>query len=167
MLSGEEIIREVEQGNIVIKPFNKNKVNPNSYNLTLDNELIVYTDDILDCKKENNKKKIIIPEEGYILLPNQLYLAKTKEYTESYNFTPQISGRSSIGRIGLTVHISAGFGWIGFKGSWVLGLSCVKPVKIFPGMGICQIWFFPVIGNKSIKNQSKHLNDRTIINSNL
>ena len=95
MLSGEEIINAVNNGKIIIKPFTENNVNPNSYNLTLGDELVVYTDNVLDCKKENKTKKIKIPEEGYILAPNTFYLASSNEYIESENYVPQISGRSS------------------------------------------------------------------------
>lgn len=151
MLSGEEIIRCVEEGSIVIAPFNKNNVNPNSYNLTLGSELLVYTEDVLDCKIENPTRKIEIPEDGYILSPNTLYLASTNEYTENENYVPQISGRSSIGRIGLTVHLSGGCGNLGFKGTWTLGLTCVTPTRVFKGMEIGQIYFFPPVGSTNIR----------------
>lgn len=159
MLTGEEIIKEVENGNIIIEPFDKNNINPNSYNLTLSDELIVYTDDLLDCKKENNYRTIKIPKEGYILSPNTLYLAKTNEYTENEKYVPQISGRSSIGRVGLTVHLNAGFGAIGFKGNWTLGITCVTPTKIYPNMEIGQIYFFPLIGENNRK-YTGHYNNK-------
>lgn len=159
MLTGEEIIKAVESGKIVIEPFTKGNVNPNSYNLTLGNELLVYTDDILDCKKNNKTRTITIPEEGYILSPNNLYLARTNEYTENEVYVPQISGRSSVGRIGITVHICAGCGAIGFKGSWTLGLTCVTPTKVFPGMQIGQIYYFPLIGDSKIKYQGYYSNN--------
>lgn len=158
MLSGEEIIKEVENGNIVIEPFNKERVNPNSYNFSLGDELFVYTDDLLDCGKENKTRVIKIPKEGYTLAPGTLYLAKTQEYTENPKFVPQLSGRSSIGRVGLTTHIAAGFGAVGYKGSWTLGVSCVTPVKIFTGMEICQIYYFPLVGSSNLKYQGKYQN---------
>ena len=146
MLTGEEIIKEVENGNIIIKPFNKICVNPNSYNMTLADELLVYTDDILDCAKENNTRVIKIPKEGLVLAPGTLYLAKTNEVTKTDKYVPQISGRSSIGRIGLTVHTCAGMGTVGYEGSWLLGITCVRPTKIFANMELCQIYFLPIEG---------------------
>ena len=110
MLSGEEIIEAVKRGDIVIKPFSESNVNPNSYNLTLGDELIVYTEDVLDARKENKTKTIKIPDDGYILVPGNFYLAKTQEYTENDVYVPEISGRSSVGRIGLNIHNSSGFG---------------------------------------------------------
>ncbi len=67
ILSGKEIEREVKNGNIVINPFNPSQINPNSYNLTLHNELLVYEDDILDMKKPNPTKKLIIPTRRVII----------------------------------------------------------------------------------------------------
>jgi len=162
MLTGEEIIKAVENGDILIEPFDKNNVNPNSYNLTLGDELLVYTDDVLDCKKKNETRKIKIPDEGYILSPNTLYLVSTREYTENEVYVPQISGRSSIGRIGLTVHASCGCGAIGFKGTWTLQVSCVTPTKIYKGMQIGQIYYFPLIGNSNIRYDGHYNNKREI-----
>ncbi|GIT10366.1 MAG: hypothetical protein CM1200mP31_5350 [Candidatus Neomarinimicrobiota bacterium] len=105
ILSGKEIINR--QGkDIVIDPFDENQVNPNSYNLRLHNELLEYDSPILDMKKENSGTKIIIPEEGLLLESNKLYLGRTIEYTETNNFIPMLEGRSSVGRLGLFVHIT-------------------------------------------------------------
>ena len=136
ILSGKEIINR--QGkDIVIDPFDENQVNPNSYNLRLHNELLEYDSPILDMKKENSGTKIIIPEEGLLLESNKLYLGRTIEYTETNNFIPMLEGRSSVGRLGLFVHITAGFGDVGFKGYWTLEIFCVQPVKIYSGIEIC------------------------------
>lgn len=165
MLSGEEILKEVENGNIVIEPFDKKNLNPNSYNITLADELLVHTEDVLDCKKDNPTKKIKIPKEGYTLVPNTLYLARTNEYTENENFACQISGRSSVGRIGLTVHLSAGCGDAGFKGNWTLCITCVTPTKVYPNMEIGQLYYFPLIGEKNIKYKGRYNNKNKINNS--
>ena len=131
ILSGKEIINR--QGNdIIIDPFNEKQVNPNSYNLKLHNELVVYDSDILDMKKDNTGTKMIIPEEGLLLESNKLYLGRTVEYTETHNLIPMLEGRSSVGRLGLFVHVTAGFGDVGFKGYWTLEIFCVQPIKIYP-----------------------------------
>ena len=146
ILSGKEIINR--QGkDIVIDPFDENQVNPNSYNLRLHNELLEYDSPILDMKKENSGTKIIIPEEGLLLESNKLYLGRTIEYTETNNFIPMLEGRSSVGRLGLFVHITAGFGDVGFKGYWTLEIFCVQPVKIYPGIEICQIFYHSIDGD--------------------
>lgn len=166
MYSGQEIIKAVKEGSLVIEPFNEQNVNPNSYNLTLGDELLVYTEDVLDCKCENATRIIKIPEEGYILSPNTLYLAETREYTETENCVPQISGRSSIGRIGLTIHQSGGCGNIGYKGTWTLGITCVTPTKVYKGMEIGQIYFFPPVGNTNIRYNGSY-NGRGVKASNV
>ena len=146
ILSGKEIINR--QGNdIIIDPFNEKQVNPNSYNLKLHNELVVYDSDILDMKKDNTGTKMIIPEEGLLLESNKLYLGRTVEYTETHNLIPMLEGRSSVGRLGLFVHVTAGFGDVGFKGYWTLEIFCVQPIKIYPNIEICQIFYHSIDGD--------------------
>ena len=157
MYTGQKIIEEVEKGNLVIEPFDKEKVNPNSYNLHLDDVLYVYKGLIIDSKNNNDVEKIIIPKEGLLLQPNTLYIGRTKEYTESHDCVPMLSGRSSIGRLGITVHVTAGFGDVGFKGTWTLEIFCIKPVVIYPNMELCQICYIPAIGETDITYKGKYL----------
>ena len=146
ILSGKEIINR--QGNdIIIDPFNEKQVNPNSYNLKLHNELVVYDSNILDMKKDNTGTKMIIPEEGLLLESNKLYLGRTVEYTETHNLIPMLEGRSSVGRLGLFVHVTAGFGDVGFKGYWTLEIFCVQPIKIYPNIEICHIFYHSIDGD--------------------
>ena len=108
ILSGREIARQVEQGNIFIDPFDPQKVNPNSYNLSLHNELLVYQDGVLDMKKPNPTSILTIPQEGFQLEPGRLYLGRTREFTSTSKFVPMLEGRSSTGRLGLCIHVTAG-----------------------------------------------------------
>ncbi len=157
MISGKEIKKQIEAGNIVIKPFIESRLNPNSYNVTLNNELVVYNEKVLDMKKKNKTKTIIIPEEGLVLEPNKLYLGRTNEYTETKNFVPCIDGRSSIGRLGLFIHITAGFGDVGFKGTWTLEIHCVEPIRIYPNVEIGQLYYEQVQGEQTYYH-GKYLN---------
>lgn len=149
MLTGKEIERKIKSGQIVIDPFDKNKINPNSYNLTLNDTLKIYDNNIiLDPKRDNKYNELIIsPDEGYMLKPGELYIGSTNEYTESNDLIPCLSGRSSIGRLGINVHATAGFGDIGFKGKWTLEIFVVRPVIIYPNMEICQIYFYTPDGD--------------------
>ena len=119
ILSGREIERAVGT-DIIIEPFERSKVNPNSYNLTLHNELLVYENEILDMKKPNPTKKLVIPEEGLLLEPNKLYLGRTKEFTTTSKYVPMLEGRSSTGRLGLCIHVTAGLEILGLQvtGHW-------------------------------------------------
>lgn len=157
MLSGEEIIRQIEEGNIVIEPFDKKYVGPNSYYLHIADELVIYDEDVLECKKPNKTRKVTIPEEGYVLRPGELYLSRTLEYTETDHFVPLLCGRLSLAALGVTIHITAGFGDNGFKGTWTLEIFCIKPVRIYPGMRVCQVCYFPVVGEENIKYTGKYL----------
>ena len=156
MYTGEKILEEIKKGNIVIKPFDKKRINPNSYNLRLGDELYVYDELTIDSKKKNSAKRLVIPKTGLLLQPNVLYIGRTKEYTESHDCIPMLNGRSSIGRLGISVHITAGFGDVGFKGTWTLELFCVKPVVIYPDMEICQICYFPAVGSTGISYNGKY-----------
>ena len=145
ILSGKEIFRRLGE-DIVIEPFESSRLNPNSYNLRLHNELLVYEDDISDMKKKNAFQRIIIPEEGLLLEPNKLYLGRTIEFTETKNLVPMLEGRSSVGRLGLSIHITAGFGDVGFKGFWTLEIHSIHPIKIYPNVEICQIYYHTICG---------------------
>ncbi|MDF2685875.1 MAG: dcd [Clostridia bacterium] len=161
ILSGKEIINNLNK-NIFIEPFNINKINPNSYNLALHNELLVYKNVILDMKIPNTTEKITIPDEGLILEPNKLYLGRTIEHTKTDKFVPMLEGRSSIGRLGLFIHITAGFGDVGFSGYWTLEMFCIQPVKIYPGVEICQIYYHDILGEYEPYNSGKYQNNTEI-----
>lgn len=161
ILSGLEIRKKL--GNeIIIEPYDDKYLNPNSYNLRLHKELLVYEDDILDMKKPNRTKSIIIPEEGLVLQPGRLYLGRTVEYTKTENYVPMLEGRSSIGRLGLYVHVTAGFGDVGFSGFWTLEIQCVQPVRIYPGVEICQIYYHSIEGDYEKYSSGKYQNNTGI-----
>lgn len=145
LLSGREIKRNLGK-DIVIEPYNDNQLNPNSYNLRLHNELLVYENPVLDMKTKNEARSIFIPPEGLVLETGKLYLGRTIEYTETHKFVPMLEGRSSIGRLGLFVHVTAGFGDVGFCGYWTLEMFCIHPIKIYTGVEICQIFYHSIQG---------------------
>ena len=104
---------------------------------------------------------IEIPDEGLVLKPNQLYLARTAERTITHNLVPQIEGRSSVGRLGLFVHVTAGFGDVGFSGYWTLEMFAVHQVKVYPGVPICQIFYHELTGQID-EYASKYQHNRDI-----
>ncbi len=146
ILSGEEIRSQLGT-NIVIDPFDEARLNPNSYNLTLHDELMVYEEVELDMRKSNRVRRMEIPSDGMVIQPSQLYLGRTVERTETHNLVPMIEGRSSIGRLGLFVHVTAGFGDVGFRGFWTLEMFAVQPVRVYPGVPICQIFYHDIRGS--------------------
>lgn len=146
ILSGHEIHMQQLAGNIQIEDFDEARLGPNSYNLRLGNKLLTYTNLILDAKQPNDVEELTIPPDGFILAPGRLYLGETMEYTKTDGLVPLVEGRSSVGRLGINIHATAGFGDVGFRGRWTLELSCVQPVKIYAGMEICQIYYHTICG---------------------
>ncbi|MDD3821858.1 MAG: dCTP deaminase, partial [Bacilli bacterium] len=138
-----------------------------SYYVHLGDELVIYEEEVLECKRPNKTKTIKIPEEGYVIQPGELYLARTVEYTETNNFVPLLNGRFSLAALGITIHITAGFGDNGFKGTWTLEIFCIKPVRIYPNMRVGQLAYFPVIGEGNIKYKGKYLNQKNVTPSKL
>lgn len=161
ILSGSEIQSQIGT-NIKIDPFSKDQLNPNSYNLTLHDELMVYEEIVLDMKRPNRFRRLTIPKDGIVLQPHQLYLGRTIEYTETRNYVPMLEGRSSIGRLGLFVHVTAGFGDVGFCGYWTLEMFAVQPVRIYPGVQVCQIFYHAVEGDVVEYQSSKYQHNTDI-----
>lgn len=141
ILTAQKIIEEIKKEKIRISPFDESCLNPNSYNFHLDNVIDLYCNNVLDPKIEQPTRRIKIGKEGMVIYPNELYLGCTVEVMGSDFYAPFIYGRSSIGRLGLFVQITAPLGDIGFIGKWTLQLNPVKPLRIYPGMRIGQIFF--------------------------
>ena len=161
ILSGLNIKKYIGR-EIIIDPFDESRLNPNSYNLSLHNELLIYTHDSLDMKHDNPTQKILIPPEGFILQPGKLYLGRTHEYTRTKNFIPMLEGRSSIGRLGICIHVTAGFGDVGFAGYWTLELFCVQPVRIYAGVQIAQIYYHTISEPYELYTNGKYQNNQDI-----
>lgn len=161
ILSGNEIARHIGK-EIVIEPYDPRRLNPNSYNLSLSREMLVYENRVLDMKSPNPVRKIIIPEEGLRLEPGVLYLGRTNEYTKTEGFVPMLEGRSSVGRLGLFIHVTAGFGDVGFAGYWTLELFCVQPVVVYPDVEICQIYYHDIHGDYVPYSSGKYQNNTGI-----
>lgn len=174
ILTGDEIERCVADGTIEIDPFNKDNVGANSYDLTLGNVLKIY--DVhndayrwysLDLKKisELQTVDIEIPEKGLRLEPNELYLASTNERTRTDHHIPCIETRSSLARAGLSSHVSAGFGDIGFNGKWTLEITVVRPLIIYPNIRIAQVFFHKPYGAITRRYQGRYQGQDSAVQS--
>ncbi len=161
ILTGSEIKAQLGD-NISIEPFDEQQLNPNSYNMRLHNELLVYEEIVLDMRRPNRFRRYTIPPEGFVLNPNQLYLGRTVEHTETHNLVPMIEGRSSIARLGLFVHVTAGFGDVGFSGFWTLEMFSVQPVRVYPGISICQMFYHTLQGDVVEYQSNKYQNNDDI-----
>ncbi len=161
VLSGDEIRSRLGK-DVRITPFQEDCLNPNSYNLTLHHELLVYEEVVLDAKHPNRFRRIQIPEEGIIISPGQIYLGRTVEYTETHNLVPMLAGRTSIARLGLFVHCASGFGDVGFCGHWTLEMFAVQPIRIYAGLRICQIHFHELTGSVREYCSDKYQNNNGV-----
>jgi dCTP deaminase len=142
ILTGNEIKKQHSLIKIHIEPFDSNNVTTNSYDLTLGDSLIYYTDDILDPKKENNYSILKIPEEGYLLEKGSFYLGSSQEVIGSDFYVPIIHAKSGIARLGLFVHVTADLIDIGSHGNITFQLHATLPVKIYKGMKLGQVTFW-------------------------
>ncbi len=166
ILSGLEIASRLGK-DIGIDPYDPAQLNPNSYNLRLHEELMMYDADVLDMKLNNTASKLTIPSTGMQLVPGKLYLGRTIEHTRSDKLVPMLEGRSSIGRLGMFVHITAGFGDVGFQGYWTLEIFVVQPLIIYPSVEVCQIYFHHVQGAVTAYQSGKYQNNNDIQSSKL
>ena len=144
-----DILEQLETGQIVIQPFDREALGTNSYDVHLAPLLRVYdvksvagVSCYLDVRQQPETKDIVVPDGGVVLYPGELYLASTIEYTESHAHVPILNGKSSLGRLGLSIHVTAGTGDVGFCNHWTLEMTVIKPLKVYAGMPIGQILWF-------------------------
>ncbi len=164
IFSDIRIKEAIKNKEIVIEPYNPDCLGTNSYDVHLSKHLAVYNDRVLDAKRHNRVQNFIIPEDGFVIQPGTLYLGSTEEYTETHTSVPFLEGKSSVGRLGIDIHATAGKGDVGFCNFWTLEISCVQPVRIYAGMPIGQLIYFSVegdINNLYNKKSSAKYNQKT------
>jgi dCTP deaminase len=164
ILSDKKILEAIDKGEILIEPFRRESLGTNSYDVHLGKYLGLYRDRVLDAKKHNTIDILEITDDGFVLQPGTLYLGVTEEYTETLGTVPFLEGKSSIGRLGIDIHATAGKGDVGFSNNWTLEISCVQPVRVYAGMPIGQLIYFTVDGdieNYYHKKQNAKYNQRT------
>lgn len=143
-------------------PLQEQNIKSNSIDVTLGDELLVYSETVLDCKVKPKTTSIKIPSSGIILMPGELYLGHTAEYTETHGLVPIMFGKSSVARLGLSVYLAAGFGDNSFCGKWTLEFNAIKPIKVYTGMPIAQIAYNTIEGDAKDTYQGKYQGDKTV-----
>lgn len=148
ILTGNEISRHVAEGHISIDPFDEALLNPNSYNYRLGPTLLESRNATLDAASNalSSWRTRRIPPEGFVLQPGRYYLGTTVEIIGSPHFVPLLIGRSSMGRLGLFLQISADLGQLGAVHCWTLEMVAVQPLRVYAGMRIGQVSFWRAIG---------------------
>ena len=171
ILTSNKIKTEIQKGNIYCNPYNENNLAINSIDVTLNKKIATYIEMqyvynrkakklelspkitnehknvVLDAKKQNKVYFYEIPKDGIILEPNILYLGSTNEEIGSDIYVPMYEGRSSMARLGIQSHISAGFGDLGFKSNWTLEIMVSHKVIVYPDMRIGQVYFIKPMGD--------------------
>lgn len=146
ILADSQILDAMAKGLIKVEPFRSDCLGSNSYDVHLGSTLGLYISEELDAKKHNAINFFEIPPEGFLLLPQEFYLGVTEEYTETLAHVPFLEGKSSVGRLGIDIHATAGKGDVGFCNYWTLEISVKKPVRVYSGMPIGQLIYFTVSG---------------------
>lgn len=146
VLTGEEIKKEVQKGEIYISPFNEDNISCNSYNYRLANRLIRISNMVLDLKSKDIYEEIIIENKGTVLYPNECYLGATLEKVGSNNYIGLITGRSSVGRKFITNHVTSNIIEQGFFGHITLEITVQKPTIVYPDILFGQIMWLTVVG---------------------
>ena len=148
ILTGPQIESAVADGKIVIRPYRKHQLSPNSYDFRLGNRCCIYTSKTLDAAKINKTRAFTIPARGMVLHPDRLYLVNTEETMGSEHYVPIIRGRSSVGRLGVFIDITADLIDLGSINQWTLQIHAVHPVRVYPGMLIGQVTFWHTFGRR-------------------
>jgi dCTP deaminase len=150
MLNDNQIQARINAGNIVIRPYNIDDLQPASIDLHLSTKFRVFTDNkysVIDPAKNQPGLTVLLnfkPNEPFILQPGQFCLGSTVEYVEiPTDIVAKLEGKSSLGRLGLLIHCTAGFVDPGFRGTLTLELSNISPLPIYlwPNMKVAQICF--------------------------
>ena len=165
ILTDLQILAEIANRTIVIEPYDPGCLGTNSYDVHLGRYLATYRDPVLDARQHNEIDTFEIPEhEGFVLQPGRLYLGVTQEYTETHATVPFLEGKSSVGRLGIDIHATAGKGNVGFCNHWTLEISVSMPVRVYAGMPIGQLIYFTVQGDVQTfynRKPNAKYNDRT------
>lgn len=148
ILSATAILENVKLGRISVDPFVAAHVNPASIDLTLGRRVLEHdlTELHLDPRRLGSHTEYQIDEEGLVLFPGRAYLMHTEEVVHSSHFVSILDGKSSIGRLFISVHETAGYIDPGFKGQITLEVSVTHPVRVYAGMRFCQIRYHTIHG---------------------
>lgn len=146
ILTGSEIASEYDAGHLVLDPFDEQQVQPNSYDLALGPTLVIYTEEELDTHRHNSFQIVTIPDDGYILRPDHIYLGSSVETIGSNHHVPIIRSRSGAARLGLFVHVTADLIDIGSIGQSTFQMHAVQPVRVYAGDRLAQVTFWRVKG---------------------
>lgn len=149
ILSDKDFSKRVRNKSLVIKPFKRDCVQPSTYDVHLSNEFRLFTSHetaVIDLKSKDSITELIkvSKKKGLVLHPGEFVLGSTTEYFEiPDDLAGKLEGKSSLGRLGLVIHATAGYIDPGFKGYVTFEMSNLNrvPIVLYPGMRVGQICF--------------------------
>ncbi len=144
ILAGTQIDAEIAAGNITISPFSEEHVNSKGYDYHLGDKIRAFSHVVDGCSQFGDA--IEVPPSGLVLEPNTLYLGHTFEEIGSCKFAMSLTGRSSLGRLGMFVQLAANLGHTGASHCWTLEICVVKPLRIYPRLKVGQVSFWSNCG---------------------
>lgn len=136
ILTGPAIWSAAKRGDVSLEPFDRADLNPNSYNYHLGDSLLVLG---IGGKP---LRKVTLSASGYVLKPGKVYLGATLERIGSDRYVTLLLGRSSVGRLGIFLNVTADLGHLGSCSHWTLELTVVQPVRVYPRLKIGQVAFW-------------------------
>lgn len=143
ILNDLSIIRARGAGDIEIDPWDQTQLNPASYDLTLGEHVTVYDFPVIHDVRErpSRLRRAVIDPEGFVIHPGKGYLMHTRERIATTRYVPVLDGKSSIGRLFISVHQTAGYGDPGFNGQFTLEVTTLYSIRLYAGMRIAQLRF--------------------------
>lgn len=182
VLSDRAIADAVSRKDILIDPFDMSQLNPVSYDMTLGDKVVVYSDwvvddrqkkgdyvhgdgrhlspssqyesslfdsPVYDVRDEPKTRSFTIGDGGWVLKPDILYLMHTREVIGPCSYVACVDGKSSLGRLGIVVHQTAGYVDPGFVGQITLEVTVSNPIRVYAGMRFAQVRFHTTLGESS------------------
>lgn len=162
VLSGPEIESAIASGLIGIDPFDRRNINPASIDLRLGRGVAVYRKwvgrehgdhnmygrvHVIDVKEKPEVHRFTVGDHGLVLRPGVLYLMHTVERICLGRMVAVIDGKSSLGRLGIQIHITAGYFDPGWDGQGTLEVVVTHPVRVHADMRFCQMRFHSLVGD--------------------
>jgi len=150
ILTGAEIAAQRAAGRLTLEPFCARQVNPNSYNYRLGPALRTHASAVIDALGEHPVEQATIGEDGVVLAPGRVYLGTTVERIGSDHYVPSLIGRSSLGRLGVYLQVSADLGNLGAVHQWTLEIVVCQPARVYAGMLAGQVSFWVPSGARRL-----------------
>jgi dCTP deaminase len=167
ILSDQDIVKRIRSKSLIVSPFTKTNLQPSTLDLRLDPNVLVfdnYSIAVIDVAKPINvSRKVKVGSDGFIIHPGEFILGSTIEhFSIPTDLAAKVEGRSSLGRLGLVIHATAGYIDPGFSGNITFEISNISrlPIKLYAKMRIAQIAFHQMTSSAAVPYGDKKLGSK-------